>query len=35
MAESAQLNILINAASIKEGGSSVVLLRLLDEFVRS
>ncbi len=34
MAESAQLNILINAASIKEGGSSVVLLRLLDEFVR-
>jgi len=28
------LNVLINAASIKEGGSSVVLLRLLDEFLR-
>jgi len=28
------LNILINAVSIKEGGSSVVLLRLLEEFVR-
>ena len=28
------MNILINAVSIKEGGSSVVLLRLLDEFVR-
>jgi glycosyltransferase involved in cell wall biosynthesis len=29
-----RLNILINAASIKEGGSKVVLLRLLEEFTR-
>ncbi len=29
-----RLNILINAVSIKEGGSKVVLLRLLEEFIR-
>jgi len=34
VAEPTPLNVLINAASIKEGGSSVVLLRLLDEFLR-